>query len=511
MNHRPRNPSTIESLPRRPVGPHARIAGLLVLLVLPALAGWSGTSAGATRAWLVAGEPDSGSMNPRSEATAVWVAEIVRSVSPGAAPHTLLADPTPELAERAGPRLAEGAAPLQPLARVFGQQAFNAVPVRRSRVNASVLGARADMVSATLDKEFAALHSTDKGLFFYTGPGQADPRDAAGNTLRLWDNTALSVRDLDALSSHAPFATPMRFVLTQCHSSGFQRLIRPAARDQRNLGRHNRCAFTAEPIDHLTHRCPGSMTDAEIGADRDYASQFFAALAGRSRTGAALRRSADLDGDRTVTLHEAHLHAVIEGDGMDLPQSSTETYLERWQPVWLRYLDTTSEPDNEYGRVAMALAERLRLPLRGRALVDALETRQKELSARLQRLAEESQRVSADIDRLQTTLRRALTLRWPAAAHPHTAGYARFLSNDVGAAQGFLLGQSATYPALVARQERQAQIIQDRLALDRSLTQLDKLMRMRQLARLRVQFDRHANEQSRQELERLARCENMPL
>ncbi|MEY4909516.1 MAG: hypothetical protein RL260_3234 [Pseudomonadota bacterium] len=505
MSHRPLSLLNTEAaLPQRQIG------ALAMVLVL-ALAGVSGTSVGATHAWLVAGEPDSQSIQPRSEATALWVSDTVRSVSTGAVLQTLLADPTPELFDRSGQRLVDGATPLQPLARVFGQQAFNAGPTRRLRISAAVVGARADMVSAALDKEFATLRPTDRGLFFYAGPGQADPSDAAGNTLRLWDNSALSVRELDALSSHAPITAPMRFVLTQCHSSGFQRLIRPSARDQRNLGRHNRCAFTSEPIDHLSHRCPVAPADTEAGEDRDYASQFFSALAGRTRAGMPLRRSPDLDGDHTVTLHEAHLHAIVEGDGIDLPRSSTETYLERWQPMWLRYLDTVSEPDNEYGRVAQALAERLHLPLRGRALVDALETRQKELTARLQRLADESQRAGTDIDRLQTTLRRALTQRWPAAAHPHTAGYARFLANDLGAAQAFVLSQIATYPALVARQERQAQIVQDRLALDRSLTQLDKLMRLRELARLRVQFDRHATEQARQELERLTRCENTPL
>lgn len=504
MNHRLHSPSNTE------VGRQYRIGSLSMVLVL-ALAGGSGASVGATRAWLVAGEPDSRSVQPSSETTALWVADIVRSVSAGAAPQILLADPTPELADRPDPRLVDGATPLQPLARVFGQQAFNAVPTRRLRTGATLVGARADMVSTALDKEFAALRPAERGLFFYAGPGQADRDDAAGNTLRLWDNSALSVRELEALSSHAPVTASMRFVLTQCHSSGFQRLIRPSARDQRGLGRHNRCVFTSEPIDHLSHSCPASPADMESDDGRDYASQFFSALAGRTRAGTPLRRSADLDGDRTVTLHEAHLHAVIEGDGIDLPRSSTETYLERWQPVWLRYLDTVSEPDNEYGRVAQALAERLRLPLRGRALVDALETRQKELNARLLRLAEESQRVGTEIDRLQTTLRRALTQRWPAAAHPYTAGYARFLASELGAAQGFLLGQTATYPKLVLRQERQAQIVHDRRALDRQLTQLDKLMRMRQLARLRVQFDRHATDQARQELGRLTRCENTPL
>ena len=208
-----------------------------------------------------------------------------------------------------------------------------------------------------------------------------------------------------------------------------------------------------------------------------------------------------------MTLHEAHLHAVIEGDSADLPRASSETYLERWQPLWLRYLDTSSEPDNLYGRVAMALAERLRLPLRGQPLLDALESRQQEMTTRLQRLAEESQRLDGDIERLQTTLRRALAQRWPAAAHPHTAAYARFLAHDVGTAQAFLVAQTATYPTLVARQERQAQIARDQQALDRQLTQFDKLLRMRQLARLQRQFERHASSTARQEFDRLTRCE----
>jgi hypothetical protein len=484
--------------------------GVALAMVL-ALAGGPGASLGATRAWLVAGEPDGRTIDQRSEATVLWVADNLRGVAGGTSVQTLLANPTPEWIDHSGPKPMEAATPLQPLARVYGQQAFNAMSTRRLKTNATLVGARADMVTAALDREFAALRPFDRGLFFYAGPGVADAGDIAGNTLRLWDNSALSVQELDALGRHAPAGVPMRFVFTQCHSHGFQRLIRPSARDQRGLGRQNRCVFTSEPIDHLTHRCPAAPTDPESDDNRDYASQFFAALTGRSRSGPPPRRSADLDGDRTVTLHEAHLHAVIEGDGNDLARASTEIFLERWQPVWLRYLDTASEPDNDYGRVAQALAERLRLPLRGRALVDALETRQKELNTRLLRLAEESQRVGSEIERLQATLRRALTQRWPAAAYPYTAGFARFLANDINSAQGFLLGQTALYPKLVARQERQAQIVQDRLALDRNLTQLDKLMRMRQLARLRAQFDRHANEQARQDLDRLTRCENTPL
>lgn len=516
MNHRPRSLSSTEPSKAQARGDRDSGRALLVDLALAlVLMGAAGASLGATRVWLVAGEPDRQSATQRSESTALLLADTLRTAPGAPNVQTWLANPAPETTDRSAPKAADSftATPMQALARVFGQQAFEAAPSRRQRASATLVGARADMVLAALDKEVAALRPDDRGLFFYAGPGLADPSDAAGNTLRLWDNTALSVQQLDTASRHAPVTAPMRFVLTQCHSSGFQRLIRPSARDLRYLGRQNRCVFTSAPVDHLTHRCVEMSADTEsgLGADQDYASLFFAALSGRTRAGTPLRRSPDLDGDRVVTLHEAHLHATTEGLGHELPRSSTETYLERWQPLWMRYLDTRSEPDNDYGRTAQALAERLRLPLKGRALVEALQTRQTSLRERLARLDEEFRRADTEIERLQTTLRRALVQRWPAVAHPYTTAHARLLANDLDAMHAFLLEQSATYPKLVARQERQVQIARENQSLQRDLTQLDKLMRLRHLARLHVQFERHASPQARQELERLTRCEKTPL
>ena len=528
MNPRPRSQSSIDAVTSTSIGPTMprlprrradagvrRAVGVLLALTL---AGGAASGVAASRIWLVAGMPDRPMSSQRSAATVTLLADSLRSAPGSPTVQTLYASPTAELPDRNALQTREGTTsantttPAQALARVFGQQAFDANAVRRPRAPAGLVGARAETVSAAIDKDIAALRPGDRGLFFFTGAGLADAHDAAGNALALAENTALSVQGLDAAIRHAPAATAMRFVLTQCHASGFQRLIRPSARDQRLLGRHNRCVFSAAPVDHLaTDRCPGNDTDPDAGADQDYASLFFAALTGRTRAGAPLRRSPDLDGDRVVTLHEAHLHATTEGLGSDFPRSSTETYLERWQPVWLRYLDTHSEPDNAYGRTAQAMAERLRLPLKGEALVDAVATRRQMLRERLDRLDDEHRRAQEEIERLQDSLRQALVQRWPAAAHPYTAAHARFLANDLPAVHGFLISQSATFPKLVTRQERVVQLLRDSQTVQRDLTQLDKLTRLRQLARLQVQFDRHASPQARAELERLARCENTPL
>lgn len=302
MNHRPRSPSNIETRPRRWARKTRTDRGrALVAALALALAGATGTSVGATRLWLVAGEPDRQSATQRSEGTVLWVADALRAAPGAPLVQTWLANPAPEAIDRSASKANDPwpstlvSTPMHALARVFGQQAFEAAPPRRQRAGATLVGARADMVLAALDKDVAALRPNDRGLFFYAGPGTADATDAAGNTLRLWDNTALSVQQLDTASRHAPVTAPMRFVLTQCHSSGFQRLIRPSARDPRHLGRQNRCVFTAEPVDHLTSRCPDASADTEAGvgagADQDYASLFFAALSGRTRAGTPLRRS----------------------------------------------------------------------------------------------------------------------------------------------------------------------------------------------------------------------------
>ena len=176
---------------------------LLAALAL-ALAGATGSSLGATRIWLVAGEPDRQSATQHSEATALWLADTLRAAPGAPLVQTWLSNPAPDAIERSVPKAADSvtSTPMQALARVFGQQAYEAAPARRQRAAATLVGARAETVLAALDKEVAALRPNDRGLFFYAGPGQADPSDAAGNTLRLWDNTALSVQQLDTASRH---------------------------------------------------------------------------------------------------------------------------------------------------------------------------------------------------------------------------------------------------------------------------------------------------------------------
>ncbi len=500
--------SRLMSSPRRSAFSRLGATMLAALALMSGAVSAAPQAAGRSHVWLVGGGPDPDGSQGQIELNVLWVADIVRSVAPGATLKVYFADASPEVRDvRIWSRPADSRENLQPLARIFGQQEFNGNQYRKHRVPDIVHGTRADLLAPSLAREFGAMGPQDRGLFVFNGHGLRDLSDRAGNTLRLWDDTRMSVRELERLATNAPPSAPLRFVFTQCYSGGFMRLIRPDARDLRTLAAYNRCGFAAESADRLSEGCSASI---EVGDYRDYTTYFFAALSGRHRSGQPLERSPDRDRDGQVTLHEAHVHAVIEGYNADLPRSTSETYLERWQPAWLRYLDTTSEPDNEYGRLASELALRLKLPARGTMLQRALGTRHEQLGRRLQAIDEQSRQLEGEISRLQGDLKRGLVQRWPEAAHAHTAAYVRFLATELGAAQAYVTARP-DYAQLVERQERHAALELERVAVDRDLTQLDKVLRLRQLSRLLDQFERFATPSARREYQRLIRCERTPL
>ena len=140
----------------------------------------------------------------------------------------------------------------------------------------------------------------------------------------------------------------------------------------------------------------------------------------------------------------------------------------------------------------------------------ALGTRHEQLGRRLQAIDEQSRQLEGEISRLQGDLKRGLVQRWPEAAHAHTAAYVRFLATELGAAQAYVTARP-DYAQLVERQDRHAALELERVAVDRDLTQLDKVLRLRQLSRLLDQFERFATPSARREYQRLIRCERTPL
>jgi hypothetical protein len=397
---------------------------------------------------------------------------------------------------------------LQPLARVFGGLTENGNHYYEHRIPGVSGGTAANELRANLEREFAGLVPGDRALLIYNGHGYQDPDDAAGNTLRLWHDTSLSVREMDRILAKANPAVPMRFVFTQCYSGGFARLIRPEARDVASLGTSKRCGFFAESEDRESEGCSARIN---VGDFRDYSTYFFAALNGKTRAGEPIGVDPDRNHDGSISLFEAHLFALSQAHNADLPRSTSEVFLERWQPWYLRWADTGAEPDNEYGRMSQEVAMRNGLPPSGRQLIQALTEKRKTLSDQISARKAEMEALDQNIESMQKLIRGDVALRWPEAASPYTLNYKYFLRNDLGTAQDFIVSHPR-YAELVFKQERRSEIKYEEMPnLDRDITQFDKIVRLRKLARLQWQFERTASKRDRMWFRDLKSCEDEPL
>ena len=480
--------------------PSAILLSGLLAGPLPALA--------ADHVWIIGGGPLPGSSQAQIEHNVNWVIQVLNGSAGTRQLHLYYTDgqaPGKDVVLWQPPN--ESKNTLQPLARVFGEQVANGESYYSHRIPHVIAGTEAETLKTQLEKEFSELKSGDRALLIYNGHGLQDSKDPAGNTLRLWNNTRLSVREMDQIMSRISPDIPVRFVFTQCFSGGFARLMRPQAGDTVALGEANRCGFFAEAQDRKAEGCSASIN---IGDYRDYSTYFFAALAGRTRTGDAIAVNPDRNGDSTVSLYEAHLFALSQAHNADLPRSTSEVFLERWQPWYLRWTDTGAEPDNVYGGIVRELAKKNGLPEAGPALIREMKARRRTLTRKIDELKNEQTSLAQEIETLQKEIKKDLGVRWPEAFSPYTLNFVRFLKKDLDAAQDFILSH-ARYPDLVAKQDRHFAIDEEMLHVDRDVTQLDKILRLRILARLQNQFERHATAQEREWYRRLMSCEGRGL
>ncbi len=458
--------------------------------------------------WIVGGGPYPTSSQAQIEFNVNWVIQVLNGSAGARQLHVYYTDGSAasrDVVLWQPPR--ESKETLQPLARVFGEEGPNGERYYSHRVPNVLGGTEAAELKARLEKEFSELRSGDRVLLIYNGHGLQDHGDPAGNTLRLWNDTRLSVREMDQIMSRIDPGIPVRFIFTQCFSGGFARLMHPQARDTLALGEVNRCGFFAESENRESEGCSASI---KVGDYRDYSTYFFAAIQGRTRLGEAITANPDRNGDNVVSLHEAHLFALSQAHNADLPRATSEVFLERWQPWYLRWVDTGAEPENVYGNMAREVAKKNGLPESGRALIREIKTRRQGMAKKMNGLEDEQERLSQEIKSLQKEIRKDIGVRWPEALSPYTANFVQFLKKDLDATQDFILAHPR-YPEMAAKQERHASLSGEISNLDRDITQLDKILRLRNLARLQSQFERHATNEERGWYQRLQSCEGQPL
>lgn len=458
--------------------------------------------------WVIGGGPDPQSSQAQIEFNVAWVVASLRELVPDAVVHIFFAN-----GESAAPSIVEhvnepdaSATGFEPIARVFGREDGKRLAFRSHRVRDVEGSTRADLMVPQLERQLGELVEGDQAMIIYNGHGAWAP-DRANNSLRLWGETRLDVREFEALLSRVDTAVPVRFLFTQCYSGAFERAVHPEAADVLELTEARRCGFFAESDSRQSEGCSASI---EVGDYRDYTTYFFAALTGRTRLGEAITGRVDWDGDSRISPFDAHLFALVEGRNADLPRSTSEVYLERWLPWYSRWVGTDRIPDNLYGRAARQIARANGLREDGAALGAEMARRHDEVVTRIRLLTGHREEASAQVASIRERIQREAAEQWPTLDFPYTAEHHAGLDRDL-ADIGSFIRHHADYPELVRLQGHLEELAVELIEAERDLTQLEKLRRVRVLARALDQLGRHGSDRSVEAYERLRSCEALPL
>src|SRR5690606_37790820 len=226
------------------------------------------------------------------------------------------------------------------------------------------------------------------------------------NALRLWGEVHLDANEFDAALDIAPAGATVRYVLPQCYSGGFTRsILSNPARPTISGFKPNRCGFFSVDERNLAEGCTAGI---DAGDYRDYATYFVAALAGQTRLAQPLDIDPDANNDGQVSLAEAHIFAFTEGFSTDIPRSTSDYFLELWEPWYVRWHSFVPiSRDNHYWLMAQRLATRLDIKsIDAHAMaMDALAQRQA-LAEEIETQQEKHDRNHAQAEQLQKDLRR---------------------------------------------------------------------------------------------------------
>ncbi|MEX0618643.1 MAG: hypothetical protein WDZ76_05035 [Pseudohongiellaceae bacterium] len=422
-----------------------------------------------------------------------WVNDIVQRRAPESEFHLLYTDgdgPVPDVQEWAPVSDAED--PYQVIARVYGSDYLNGYRYRDNRLSAPTIASGKSSLTRILEQQWLDPEQTSTTLI-YNGHGSFGGRDTRNNALMLWNDERLSVNELDAIADRRPEEQEFRFILTQCFSGAFASIAW-------NQG-GKVCGFMAESPYRESEGCSASIDTNDY---RDYTTYFYAAIDGATRHGEPLATDPDLDGDGEINFREAHLYTLGNAVSTDLSRSTSEVYLEEWEPWFLRWTSFLGVPENEYSILADQVAANL--DLAGEDATAAALAEEDRLTRENRALLGERTQLDADIQSLQVELQTVIELYWPQLKYPRTASYHTLLNDSIPELNGFITSQPA-YGKLVTLQEEAAQLGTALLENERLSTQVKKMFRLRKLARLQTALERFGSPEEQEEYGNLQGCE----
>ncbi len=392
----------------------------------------------------------------------------------------------------------EGPNSMLPIVRVFGDPVDEQILYRHNSVGDLSGSMYKDDIEKSLSSILSSLPQNEEFLLIYNGHGGKDEVDVRDNYLKIWGEEKLTVTEVDKLLDMAPESTTVRYVFPQCYSGAFYRLVYEDPHSDK-FGTQKRCGFFSESPYDQSEGCSLSTNKEEY---RDYSTYYFAPLNGMTRNDEPLPVEPDIDGDGIISFAESHLYAIKAGASKDLSRSTSEVFLETWAPWYLRWAGRKYNTQSSYWQVAQFVAERESLDLNDQSLADARRRVNKELDE----LDAGLEHCEDDADSVAEKLRKKLTSRWPELMHPYTSGYLTVIERHREEIIETLDADN-DFKKLVDFQTVCKSTNHDILSAERTLAQIEKVLRYKKLAMLDYYFTRYAGQDDRAHYDSLLECE----
>ncbi len=391
----------------------------------------------------------------------------------------------------------------EPLARVFGDPLEQNREYKDSTLD-NIAGStkRDELLPALQD----ILGSAEEPLWLlYNGHGKQSFSTPDHVTLELWDNTQVTANELHGELSSSK--QPIRYVFTQCYSGGFHALAYDQPDRSLTPAKPQRCGFTAVSAFSLAEGCSASINTDDY---RDYTTHFFAAASGFERNGNIVVSEPDTNDDGQVSPREAHLYTLLNANSTDIARSTSEDFLERWEPWYLKFAPGVKDlPSNEYAKLFRELAAQNRIPL-NQDSVGIIRTKLKSLEEKRSNLATSYTNKKNQMKQTRNAIAEPLIAQWPALMGPYTAGF-QALSTD-GSLQTII--ESITgmdeYATLVEQQNALIDLENEQLSVDRNAANLQKLLHLRRIATLKQQLQDYGSPADKSSYDAFVQCEEAP-
>ena len=362
-----------------------------------------------------------------------------------------------------------------------------------------------DNLVPALKQDFSMLKKNDTALILYNGHGWGSSSgDYGDNTLRLWTEQAFTVYDFEKLLSNINESTPTRFILTQCYSGGFSRAIHPGAKDDTMALKGNRCGFMAESATREAEGCSSSL---KLDEYRDYTTFMFAALDGKTRLGNDLSYDPDINKDKKVSLWEAHLYSLANAYSTDLSRSTSEYYLEKWEPWYIRWLPVNKRSKNSiFYQIMEKAAQNNQLPLEIFTKSSNLRSERNNRLAQFNNLKKEMNQLNKKIRNSQNIIVKDLEKKYPEIKKHYKNKFKGYPSIAVSDIKSIIIDSSHLnlLKKYFTSKDKLDIVLLD---AERALTQIEKIARLKKLSKIDSMFSIFSNANIHANFNQLLACE----